>query len=78
MGERVRPLIEAAKKFSIDEREELLAGLLEIDCQFESDAADAVEWNRRFADIEAGNVETIEADDAIASVRSSLHSRRPG
>ena len=78
MGERVRPLIEAAKMLSVKEREELLAGLLEIDGQFESDVADAAEWNRRFAEIEAGNVEAIDADVAIASVRSSLRGRRPG
>ena len=76
MGERVQPLIDAAKLLSADEREELLDGLLQIDSQFEPDAADIVEWNRRFEELEAGHVQGIDAFDAIATARADLKSRQ--
>ena len=69
MGERMQ-LIEAAKQLSAEEREELLEGLLQIDGQFERDAADTAEWNRRLDELEAGHVEGIDADGAIAAARS--------
>ena len=77
MGERVRPLIEAAKLLSIEEREELLDELLQIDGQFEPDAGDLAEWKRRFEQLEAGQLDGIAAEDAIAGVRADLKSRRP-
>ena len=76
MGERVQPLIDAAKLLSADEREELLDGLLQIDSQFEPDAADIAEWKRRFEELESGHVEAIDADDAIAAARADLKNRR--
>lgn len=76
MGERVQPLIEAAKLLSAKEREELVEGLLQIDGQFEPDAADSAEWARRFAEIETGHVSPVDADEAIAAARSDLARRR--
>ena len=78
MGERVQPLIEAAKLLSIEEREELLEGLLQLDGQFEPDAADTAEWNRRFEELEADHVGSIDADDAVAAARADLKLRRLG
>lgn len=76
MGERVQPLIEAAKLLSPEEREELLDGLLEIDGQFEPDASDKAEWSRRVDEMMSGREEGVEVDDAIAAARESLRSRR--
>ena len=78
MGQRLQPLIEAAKLLSIREREELLEALLEIDAQIEHDTADVAEWNRRYVELETGVVEGIDADDAIAAARADLHLRHPG
>ena len=78
MGSRVKPLIEAAKQLSVEEREELLDGLLQIDGQFEPDAVDGAAWVRRADELEAGHVEGIDADDAIAAARADLKSRRTG
>lgn len=76
MGERVQPLIEAAKLLSPEERQELLEGVLQIDGQFEPDPADSVEWKRRLEELDSGIDAGIDADDAIASVRAELESRR--
>jgi hypothetical protein len=77
MGERVRPLIEAAKHLSVEEREELLEGLLQMDGEFEPDLAGIAEWKRRFEEIDAGAIEGVDAGDAIAAARAELKSRRP-
>ena len=76
MGDRVQPLIEAARFLSPEERRELLDGVLQIDGQFEPDAADSAEWKRRFDELETVAVSGIDADDAIAAVRAEMKSRR--
>lgn len=76
MGERVQPLIDAAKLLSTEERAELLDELLQIDGNFEADMADTAEWTRRFNEFEAGSVEGVDAEDVIASARADLKNRR--
>jgi hypothetical protein len=76
MGDRIQPLLDAAKRLSLQEREALLDALLQLDARFEPDQGDIVEWNRRAAELETGTVDGLDADAAIAAVRADLKSRR--
>ncbi len=80
MGARVQPLIEAAQRLTLEEREELLDALLGlVDPSHDIEPADLDAWTARAAALDNGEVEGIDAEDAIAAARAELKplTRRP-
>ena len=77
MNDKVRILLEEARKLTSDEQEQLLAALLDSMDETRDDVPlDRAELRRRHEEVRSGRAVTIDADLAIRAVRTSLQRAR--
>ena len=77
MGRPVETVLDAARKLSADEKEELLVGLLAdlAGSSPEIDEAWQTEIERRVLEFDQGKVKTFDSDAVLAEARARLRNR---
>ena len=77
MGRPVETVLDAARKLSADEKEELLVGLLADLARSspEIDEAWQTEIERRVLEFDQGKVKTFDSDVVLAEARARLRNR---